>query len=46
MFHAGAWAPDGWIYWTNGDFAQQTYERPGKAPLEPPAQPLEATGAR
>lgn len=24
---------DGWIYWTKGAFAQQTYERPGKAPL-------------
>jgi putative membrane-bound dehydrogenase-like protein len=24
---------DGWIYWTKGAFASQTYERPGKAPL-------------
>jgi putative membrane-bound dehydrogenase-like protein len=24
---------DGWIYWTKGAFAQQTYERPGKAPM-------------
>ena len=24
---------DGWIYWTKGAFAQQTYERQGKAPL-------------
>src|SRR6185436_10638960 len=24
---------DGWIYWTKGAFAQQTYERPGKTPL-------------
>ncbi len=24
---------DGWIYWTKGAFAQQTYERPGKSPL-------------
>src|SRR5688572_5774907 len=24
---------DGWIYWTKGAFAQQTYERPGKPPL-------------
>lgn len=25
--------PDGWIYWTKGAFAKQTYERPGKAPF-------------
>ncbi len=25
--------PDGWIYWTKGAFAEQTYERAGKAPL-------------
>lgn len=24
---------DGWIYWCKGAFAEQTYERPGKAPL-------------
>ena len=24
---------DGWIYWTKGGFAEQTYERPGRAPL-------------
>jgi putative membrane-bound dehydrogenase-like protein len=24
---------DGWIYWTKGAFAQQTYERPGRKPL-------------
>lgn len=24
---------DGWIYWTKGAFAEQTYQRPGKAPL-------------
>jgi putative membrane-bound dehydrogenase-like protein len=24
---------DGWIYWTKGAFAQQTYERPGKPPF-------------
>ncbi len=24
---------DGWIYWTKGAFAEQTYERPGRAPL-------------
>lgn len=26
-------APDGWIYWCKGAFAEQTYERPGKKPL-------------
>jgi putative membrane-bound dehydrogenase-like protein len=25
--------PDGWIYWTKGAFAQQTYSRPGKPDL-------------
>jgi putative heme-binding domain-containing protein len=25
---------DGWIYWCKGAFAPQTYERPGRAPLE------------
>jgi putative membrane-bound dehydrogenase-like protein len=25
--------PDGWIYWCKGAFAQQTYERPGRAPF-------------
>jgi putative membrane-bound dehydrogenase-like protein len=25
--------PDGWIYWTKGAFAEQTYERAGKPPL-------------
>lgn len=24
---------DGWIYWTKGAFAEQTYERPGRKPL-------------
>ena len=24
---------DGWIYWTKGAFAEQTYERPGREPL-------------
>jgi putative membrane-bound dehydrogenase-like protein len=24
---------DGWIYWCKGAFAQQTYQRPGKAPF-------------
>ena len=24
---------DGWIYWTKGAFAEQTYERPGKEPF-------------
>jgi putative membrane-bound dehydrogenase-like protein len=24
---------DGWIYWTKGAFARQTYERPGQTPL-------------
>jgi putative membrane-bound dehydrogenase-like protein len=25
--------PDGWIYWTKGAFAEQSYERAGKTPL-------------
>jgi putative membrane-bound dehydrogenase-like protein len=25
--------PDGWIYWTKGAFAEQTYERPGRPAL-------------
>jgi putative membrane-bound dehydrogenase-like protein len=25
--------PDGWIYWCKGAFAEQRYERPGKAPF-------------
>ncbi len=25
--------PDGWIYWCKGAFAEQTHERPGRAPL-------------
>lgn len=31
--HGPYMGPDGWIYWTKGAFAQQTYERPGKPPL-------------
>ena len=31
--HGPYLGPDGWIYWTKGAFAQQTYERPGKTPL-------------
>jgi putative membrane-bound dehydrogenase-like protein len=31
--HGPYLGPDGWIYWTKGAFAEQTYERPGKAPL-------------
>jgi len=31
--HGPYLGPDGWIYWTKGAFAQQTYERPGKAPF-------------
>ena len=31
--HGPYLGPDGWIYWTKGAFAQQTYERPGKSPL-------------
>ena len=25
--------PDGWVYWAKGAFAEQTYDRPGKAPF-------------
>jgi len=28
--HGPYLGPDGWIYWTKGAFAEQTYERPGK----------------
>src|SRR4051812_292564 len=31
--HGPYLGPDGWIYWTKGAFAEQTYERPGRAPL-------------
>ncbi len=31
--HGPYLGPDGWIYWTKGAFAQQTYERPGQAPF-------------
>ncbi len=31
--HGPYMGPDGWIYWTKGAFAEQTYERAGKAPL-------------
>ena len=31
--HGPYLGPDGWIYWAKGAFAQQTYERPGKAPF-------------
>jgi putative membrane-bound dehydrogenase-like protein len=31
--HGPYLGPDGWIYWTKGAFAEQTYERPGKGPL-------------
>ncbi len=31
--HGPYLGPDGWIYWTKGAFAEQTYERPGKTPL-------------
>ncbi len=31
--HGPYLGPDGWIYWTKGAFAEQTYERPGKAPF-------------
>jgi putative membrane-bound dehydrogenase-like protein len=31
--HGPYLGPDGWIYWTKGAFAEQTYERAGKAPL-------------
>ncbi|MFL6278724.1 MAG: PVC-type heme-binding CxxCH protein, partial [Vicinamibacterales bacterium] len=31
--HGPYMGPDGWIYWTKGAFAEQTYERPRRAPL-------------
>jgi putative membrane-bound dehydrogenase-like protein len=31
--HGPYLGPDGWIYWTKGAFAQQTYEQPGKPPF-------------
>jgi len=31
--HGPYLGPDGWIYWTKGAFAQQTYERPRKTPF-------------
>jgi putative membrane-bound dehydrogenase-like protein len=31
--HGPYLGPDGWIYWTKGAFAQQTYERSGKPPV-------------
>ena len=31
--HGPYLGPDGWIYWTKGAFAEQKYERPGKAPF-------------
>lgn len=31
--HGPYLGPDGWIYWTKGAFAEQTYERPGKPPM-------------
>ena len=31
--HGPYLGPDGWIYWTKGAFAEQTYERPGRRPL-------------
>ena len=31
--HGPYLGPDGWIYWTKGAFAEQTYVRPGKPPL-------------
>jgi putative membrane-bound dehydrogenase-like protein len=31
--HGPYLGPDGWIYWTKGAFAQQTYERGGKSRL-------------
>jgi putative membrane-bound dehydrogenase-like protein len=31
--HGPYLGPDGWIYWTKGAFAQQTYDRPGKPPF-------------
>ena len=31
--HGPYLGPDGWIYWTKGAFAEQTYDRPGQPPL-------------
>ena len=31
--HGPYLGPDGWIYWTKGAFAEQTYERAGKTPF-------------
>jgi putative membrane-bound dehydrogenase-like protein len=31
--HGPYLGPDGWVYWCKGAFAQQTYERAGKAPF-------------
>ena len=31
--HGPYQGPDGWIYWTKGAFARQTYERAGKSPF-------------
>ena len=31
--HGPYLGPDGWIYWTKGAFAEQTYERSGKTPF-------------
>jgi putative membrane-bound dehydrogenase-like protein len=31
--HGPYLGPDGWIYWTKGAFAEQTYDRPGRPPL-------------
>jgi len=31
--HGPYLGPDGWIYWTKGAFAEQTYDRPGKSPF-------------
>jgi putative membrane-bound dehydrogenase-like protein len=31
--HGPYLGPDGWIYWTKGAFAEQTYERPGRTPF-------------
>jgi putative membrane-bound dehydrogenase-like protein len=31
--HGPYFGPDGWIYWTKGAPAKQTYERPGRSPL-------------
>ncbi len=32
--HGPYLGPDGWIYWCKGAFADQTYDRPGKPPLQ------------